>query len=182
MPRLQDLPLEWSLAGARPRGVISYGVLDSKSPRRLHRLFALEAFLCGATPWPASPETFALLPLLKPVGDFESCRFADWRNQAVTLSEAHCAATVYSRPGTTYVFLANLNKDAREVTCTLHPAAFPYPLARPETAAIVASSAAVAGPNAKGKALEKLDVRKLVGKGLRIELPGDGAILIQVSR
>ena len=68
-PDLQDLPLEWSLAGAVPRGVISYGVLDGNAPRRLHRLFAIEAFLGGVTPWPASEETFALLPLLKPLGD-----------------------------------------------------------------------------------------------------------------
>ena len=61
-PDLQDLPLEWSLAGARPRGVISYGVLDAKAPRRLHRLFAIEAFLGGVAPWPASEETFELLP------------------------------------------------------------------------------------------------------------------------
>ncbi len=49
-PDLQDLPLESSLAGAIPRGVISYGVLDSNAPRRLHRLFAIEAFLNGVTP------------------------------------------------------------------------------------------------------------------------------------
>ena len=82
---LQDLPLESSLAGAIPRGVISYGVLDANAPRRLHRLFAMEAFLNDVTPWPASEETFALLPLLKPLGKIEDYRFADWRNQAVTL-------------------------------------------------------------------------------------------------
>ena len=60
-PDLQDLPLEWSLVGAVPRGVISYGVLDKNAPRRLHRLFALEALLGGVTPWPASEETFALV-------------------------------------------------------------------------------------------------------------------------
>ena len=85
-PDLQDLPLEWSLAGARPRGVISYGVLDAKSPQRLHRLFAVEALLGGVTPWPAGPATFELLPLLKPLGDVESYRFADWRSGAVSLS------------------------------------------------------------------------------------------------
>ncbi|MCX6905899.1 MAG: hypothetical protein NTW03_20945, partial [Verrucomicrobia bacterium] len=67
-PDLEDLPLEWSLAGTRSRGVISYGTLDSNAPRRLHRVFALEALLGGVTPWPASEETFALLPLLKPLG------------------------------------------------------------------------------------------------------------------
>ncbi len=33
-PDLQDLPLEWSLAGAISRSVISYGVLDRNVPRR----------------------------------------------------------------------------------------------------------------------------------------------------
>ena len=110
-PDLQDLPLEWSLAGAVPRGVISYGVLDGNAPRRLHRLFAIEAFLGGVAPWPASEETFALLPLLKPLGDIGSYRFADWRNQAVTLSDARCAAAVYSRPGEAYLLLANLDPE-----------------------------------------------------------------------
>jgi hypothetical protein len=49
-PNLPELPLEWSLVGARPRGVISYGQLDANAPRRLHRLFALEALLAGVTP------------------------------------------------------------------------------------------------------------------------------------
>jgi len=182
IPNLDELPLEWSLTGARPRGVISYGVLDSKAPRRLHRIFALEALLNGATPWPADPETFALLPLFKPIGDFASYRFADWRNQAVTLSDADCAAAVYSRSGKSYLFLANLNHNPRKTVCTLHPEKLPCPLPHPAMAAIVASSARIGGPNPEGKTPAKqLDVGRLVGKGLGIELPGDGAILIQVS-
>jgi len=59
-PELTDLPLEWSLVGARSRGVISYGQLDAQSPPRLHRLFAWEALLSGVTPWPASTETCEL--------------------------------------------------------------------------------------------------------------------------
>ena len=50
--------------------MISYGTLDSKAPQTLHRLFAIEAFLGGVTPWPASPETFELLPRLKPLGKY----------------------------------------------------------------------------------------------------------------
>ena len=116
------------------RGVISYGVLDAKAPRRLHRLFAIEALLGGVTPWPASQETFQLLPLLKPLGDIESYRFADWRNEAVTLSHDRCAAAVYSRPGEAYLLLANLDQDPHEVTCVLHPEKLPYPLAHPVAA------------------------------------------------
>jgi hypothetical protein len=174
-PDLQELPLEWSLAGARARGVISYGVLDSKSPRRLHKLFALEAFLGGVTPWAASPETFELLPLLKPLGAIESYRFADWRNTAVTLSDDRCASAVYSKPGETYLLLANLEQSPKEVTCMLHPEQLPYPLARP-TAATRLSLAR----GANQAAALSLDIRQMVGAGLKMTLPGDDAILIQV--
>jgi hypothetical protein len=178
-PNLQDLPLEWSLAGARPRGVISYGVLDSESPRRLHRLFALEALLGGVTPWPASDETFQLLPLLKPLGDIESYRFADWRNQAVTLSDTRCASAVYSRPGEAYLLLANLGQGPRKVTCVLHPERLPYPLGKPAAASRIAAGAAPAGSRDQ-RAAQSLDVRQLVGKGLAIDIPGDDAILIHI--
>jgi hypothetical protein len=178
-PNLEDLPLEWSLAGARPRGVISYGVLDSKAPRRLHRLFAIEAFLGGSTPWPASAETFELLPLLKPLGDIESYRFADWRNQAVTLSDARCASAVYSRPGEAYLLLANLEQSPREVRCVVHPERLPCPLAQPVAARRLAASAAWAG-GADERAALSLDVRQLVGEGLPIEIPGDDAILVHI--
>ncbi len=173
---LKDLPLEWSLAGAVPRGVISYGVLNSKSPRRLHRVFALEAFLGGVAPWPASPETFELLPLLKPLGDLGSYRFADWRNQAVGLSHSRCAAAVYSRPGESYLLLANLDQSPHEVKCVLHPDKLPCPLTRSLTVAKVAASTASTGtPDAAN-----LDVRQLVGEGLPLTIPGDGALLIHV--
>ena len=183
VPDLNNLPLEWSLAGARPRGVISYGVLGAKAPRHLHRLFALEAFLNGATPWPASPETFELLPLLKPVGDFESYRFADWRNQAVSLSDAHCAAAIYSREAKTYVLLANLNQVAAKVNCKVHPEAFPCPLHHPTTALVVASTTARgSSTNREQTKTKRLAVDKLCGEGTVIELPAAGAVLIQVGK
>lgn len=178
-PNLQDLPLEWSLAGARSRGVISYGTIDEKAPRRLHKLFALEAFLGGVAPWPASPETFELLPLFRPLGNIESYRFADWRNQAVSLSEGHCPSAVYSRPGEAYLLLANLDQTPREVTCVLHPEKLPYPLVHPEAAAIVAGgSASVSRPNQRAAAV--LDIRRLVGEGIKITIPGDDALVIHV--
>lgn len=178
-PDLQDLPLEWSLAGARSRGVISYGTIDDKAPRRLHKLFALEALLGGVTPWPASPETFELLPLLKPLGDIESYRFADWRNQAVTLSDPLCASAIYSRPGEAYLLLANLDQAPREVICVLHPEKLPHPLARPVAASMIAAgSASVISPDQR--TASTLDIRRMVGKGLKITIPGDDAIIIQV--
>ncbi len=178
-PDLEDLPLEMSLAGAIPRGAISYGVLDRNAPRRLHRLFAIEAFLNGVAPWPASEETFALLPLLKPLGDIGEYRFADWRNQAVTLSHARCAAAVYSRPGEAYLLMANLDAEPREVTCVLDPQGLPHPLASPTSATRLAATAAGSGSRALSDA-SSLDVRQLVGEGLKIAIPGDGVILIQV--
>ncbi|MHB8971221.1 MAG: DUF6259 domain-containing protein [Pirellulaceae bacterium] len=178
-PDLQDLPLESSLAGAVPRGVISYGVLDGNAPRRLHRLFAIEAFLNGGTPWPASEETFALLPLLKPLGEIENYRFVDWRNQAVTLSDARCAAAVYSRPGEASVLLANLEAEPREVTCVLHLDKLPHPLASPTRATRLVATAAGAGSSVPSEATS-LDIRQLVGEGLQITIPGDDAILLQV--
>lgn len=176
-PDLEKLPLEWSLAGAISRGVISYGVLDAKSPRRLHRQFALEAFLGGVAPWPASPETFELLPLLKPLGRIESYRFADWRNEAVRLSHPRCAAAVYSRPGEAYLLLANLDQAAHEVKCAVNPAKLPCPLDRSLT---VAKLVANIGASEKPDTSAALDVRQLVGDGLPLTIPGDGALMIQI--
>lgn len=178
-PDLQDLPLEWNLAGAVPRGVISYGVLDAKAPARLHRLFAIEAFLGGAAPWPASDETFKLLPLLKPLGDIGQYRFADWRNGAVSLSHARCAAAVYSKPGEAYLLLANLDPMPHEVTCVLHPDKLPHPFARPVAEAKLAAAAAAPGGEAPGGE-SVLDARRLVGEGIKITIPGDDVILLQV--
>ena len=173
------MPLEWSLVGALPRGVISYGVLDANAPRRLHRLFAIEAFLGGVAPWPASEETFGLLPLLKPVGDIGSCRFADWRNRAVVLSHARCASAVYSRPGEAYLLLANLDQSAHEVTCVLHPEKLPHPLARPVAATRLVTPAALAGSRNQQE-VTSLNASQLVGEGVKIAIPGDGAVLIHV--
>jgi hypothetical protein len=177
-PDLDELPLEWSLAGALPRGVISYGVLDAKSPRRLHRLFALEAFLGGVAPWPASDETFELLPLLQTLGDITSYRFADWRNQAVRLSHPRSAAAVYSRQGEAYVLLANLDADPRDITCVLRPDKLPYPIASIAAARLAATTAPGRAPDPPGTGVR--DPRELTGNGIHITIPGDGAILLHV--
>jgi hypothetical protein len=180
-PDLQNLPLEWSLVGAVSRGVISYGTLDANSPRRLHRLFALEAFLGGVTPWPASEETFALLPLLQPLGDISSYQFADWRNQAVTLSDSRCASAVFSRPGEAYLLLANLEQSPSEVTCVLHPEKLPHPLTGAITAAKLNTNAAPSDNSTPQEALN-LNGGQLVGEGVKIVIPGDDAILVHVKQ
>jgi hypothetical protein len=178
-PDLPDLPLEWSLVGARSRGVISYGQIESEAPRRLHRLFALEALLGGATPWPASPETFELFPLLNPLGDFGTYRFRDWRNQAVTLQGNRCASAVYSRPGESYLVLANLEQNAQEVGCVVHPEKLPYPLASP-IAATVLGGAAGTGKIPEERAALSLNAGQLTGDGVKVAVPAEGAVLVHL--
>ena len=159
--------------------MISYGSIDANAPRRLHKLFALEAFLGGVAPWPASPETFELLPLLKPLGDIESYRFADWRNQAVSLSDNRCASAIYSRPGEAYLLLANLEKNPREVRCRVRPEKLPYPLLSP-VAATVLSGMAGASQISEKPAAPDLNIRQLIGEGVQIALPADGAVLLHL--
>jgi hypothetical protein len=172
-PPFQDLPLEWSFVGARSRGVISYGHIDGQAPRRLHKLFAMEALLSGVTPWPASPETFDLFPILKPLGELETYRFADWRQKAVTVSGARCAAALYSRPGECYAVLANLDKDAGEIRCVVNPAILPCPL--PSLA-----SARLLGDGGKNGDEKTLDVGQLTRDGVTIALPADTVRLLHL--
>lgn len=178
-PSLAELPLEWSLVGARPRGVISYGQLDAQSPRRLHRLFALEALLAGVAPWPASPETFELFPVLRPIGAFESCRFADWRNDAVTVRGARSASAIYSRPGEAWLVLGNLNEAAQEVRCVLHPDKLPYPLRSVTSATLLPASNTSTNASDKATPLS-LDAQQLTGGGVTVTIPPDSAVLLHV--
>lgn len=59
-------------------------------------------------------------------GAFESCRFADWQNQAVTIRGARSASAIYSRPYESWLVLGNLNESAQEVGVVLHPDKLPY--------------------------------------------------------
>jgi Domain of unknown function (DUF6259) len=179
-PGLQELPLEWSLVGARPRGVISYGQLDAQSPKRLHRLFALEALLGGVTPWPASSEAFELASILKPLGDIKTYRFADWRNQAVTLDGSRCASAIYSRPGESYVLLGNLEKDPQEVRCVVHPERLPYPPALP-VAATVFRGVAGADQDAEKAGKLNLNIGQLMSEGVKVTIPADSAVLLHIQ-
>lgn len=175
-PALQDLPLEWSLVGARSRGVISYGQLGAESPRRLHRVFALEALLSGVTPWPASPETFDIFPVLKPIGALETCRFADWRNDAVEVEGERCASAIYSRPSESWVLLANLDDAERDVRCVVRPERLPCPLKSLTEAEVMqpadvgASSGAAAG----------LDPRQLTSASVNLKIAADSVLLLRL--
>ena len=178
-PELKELPLEWSLVGARPRGVISYGQIDARAPKRLHQVFALEALLSGVTPWPASTETIELYPVLKALGDLETYRFADWRDGAVSLGGTRTASAIYSRPNESYVLIGNLAKEPRTVQCALHAEKLPYPLRSIHSATIVGQ----AGASAKGTddpASKELAVRQLTGDGVGIRVPGDSVVLVRI--
>jgi len=178
-PSLEELPLEWSLVGARSRGVISYGQLDAQAPRRLHRLFALEALLAGVTPWPASPETFEVFQVLRPVGALESCRFADWRNQAVTIQGTRSASAIYSRPNESWLVLGNLDESAQEVRCVLRPDKLPYPLSSVTSATLFPCSNTSTNVSDKATPLP-LDPRQLTGGGVTLTIPPDTAVLLHV--
>ncbi len=178
-PKLQDLPLEWSLVGARSRGVISYGQLDAKSPARLKTLFALEALLSGVTPWPVSPEAEQLFPVLKPIGSIETCRFVDWQNEAVVLQGGNCASAIYSRPGESYLVLANLDAKEEEVRCIVRPANLPHPITTPRSATLIRTAAnADAGSSPSESAL---DVKALTADGVKISIPADAAVLVRLQ-
>ncbi|MCX8109051.1 MAG: DUF6259 domain-containing protein, partial [Verrucomicrobiae bacterium] len=176
-PDLKDLPLEWSLVGARSRGVISYGQIDAQAPRYLHRMFALEAVVSGVTPWPASQEIIELYPMLRRVGDFSSCRFLDWRNRVVFLGQPRCGSAIYSRPSEAYIVVANLTDAPRKVECRVRAEALPYPLSPVKSAVLFGG---VGGPTGSGGSpgWRSLDVRGLGEEGVTIELPATGAVLI----
>ena len=179
-PNLQELPLEWSLVGARPRGVISYGQLDAQAPRRLHRLFALEALLAGVTPWPASPEAFEL---------FHGSQ-THWRARNLPLRrlakpgrndsrERRSASAVYSRPDESWLVLGNLDDSAQEVRCVLHPDKLPYPLRSVTSATLLPSSNTSTNVSDKAAPLP-LDAQQLTGGGVTLTIPPDTAVLLHV--
>lgn len=175
-PELSELPLEWSLVGARSRGVISYGQLDANSPRRLHRVFALQALVSGVSPWPVSPETLELFPILKPIGDLETCRFSDWRNEAVKLSGKRTACAIYSRADEAWLLVANTGKDEQVVECKLDPAKLPHPLKAPRRVTLEGQS-----KNALRAEPQRLDAQELTTSGVKLTIEGDSVVLLRVE-
>jgi len=168
--KLQELPLEWSFVNARPRGTISYLIIDPKSPRRFHKVFALESFVSGVAPWSASAEAIELNKKLKPLGNLEQYKFADWRNKAVSLNNDDCACAIYSRSGQAYILLANLGADDKEINCTVDSEKLPCPLSSVGKATIIYNDNTVA-----------LDAAKLIGSGEKITVPGDDMILLYIE-
>ncbi len=170
-PKLSELPLEWDFVGARPRGVIGYGIIDQNAPRRLHKLLALESLLtAGVAPWPASPEAIEVCRILEPLGDIEQYRFEDWRNKAVTLEGEDCASAIYSSAREAYVLLSNFVAEPKKVLLKVNPGKLPYPLSAVGSCQVVNVDKSV-----------DLDAGKLTGEGECIGLPPDGAILVHIK-
>ncbi|MBN2021767.1 MAG: hypothetical protein JW809_03150 [Pirellulales bacterium] len=177
-PDLEELPLEFALVRGVSRGVIRGGLVDNNAPARLRRVFALDAILSGVTPWPVDDETFELLSRLEPLGDVATYRFADWRNEAVTLSGGRCASAVFSRGDGAYLLVANLDASPCEVTCALVPEKLPCPLTPSLAAARLPAPGAGDSPGQVEK--QELDARQLIGQGIKIPLAGDEVTVIQV--
>lgn len=173
-PDLEELPLEWSFVGARPRGVISYGLIPAGAPRRLHRVFALEALLGGSAPWPPGPEAFEIFRILKPIGDLTAYRFLDWRRSGLSVERGRLAAAAYVRPGEAFFAIANLEDVPRRARIRLRPGDLLGAFGKVRSAAIVASTG-----SAEFSELQ-LPVADLESEGAYVELPPDGAILLRV--
>lgn len=170
MPKPDQLPLEWSFAGARSRADIEYGSIEPGAPPRIHRLFYLTALMTGTAPWPASYEAADLFKILKPLGSLGLYQFEDWRNRAVRLNGRDYLSAIYSRPGEAYILLANLRSEAREPVCKIDPAAIQNPLASLRSVLLIEESKMTA-----------LNAERLTSGGERILLPGEGVRLLQLK-
>ncbi len=170
MPKPDQLPPEWNLAGARSRADIEYGTVDEKAPQRIHRLFHLTALMTGTAPWPASDEAASLFKILGVLGDIERFHFQDWRNRAVKLDQSDVLSAVYSRPREAYVLLANLQSESRKVNCAIDPQALKHPMASLVSAKLVDEGNMVT-----------LNAGRLAREGDTISLPGLGARLLHLQ-
>jgi hypothetical protein len=171
MPKPEDLPLEWNLAGARSRAIIEYGAIASDASAQLRQQFYLTALVSGVATWPASDGALKLFKLLKPLGDLNQYQFEDWRNKAVRLSHADCYSAVYSRPDEACIVLANLGPVTVNVNCFINLFALRHPIA-----AVAAVTLASEGQESN------LDPTALTGAGQEITIPAASASLIHLRR
>ncbi|MCP5118554.1 MAG: hypothetical protein GY953_47685 [bacterium] len=170
MPKVEELPLEWSFAGARSRGVITTGTVQRNAPKRTYRLHALTGLMTAVTPWRANEPTIEFFKVLRPLGDIETYKFEDWRNTAVQLEGDNCISALYSRQGEAYILLANFNPEPKTVLCKLKPRNLPYALSSIGKAEVV-----------RGDKRISLGAGKLTGSGERIEIGADNVVLLHVE-
>jgi hypothetical protein len=169
MPKPEDLPLEWNLAGARSRAIIEYGSIAASAPTLVRQKFYLTALITGVATWPASDAALELFKLLKPLGDLNQYRFDDWRNEAVRLSNTDCYSAVYSRPNEAGVVIANLAPTPVTLNCVIDPRALKYPIA----------SVGAATLDIEGLSSD-LAPSALTGTGEEIAIPAVSAALIRL--
>jgi hypothetical protein len=171
VPPVQEMPVEWSFAGARSRGVIGYGSIDQNAPERIRKVFALETLLTGVAPWPASEEAIALYKILAPLGDLTRYQFQDWRNRAVRVDAPDCVSAVYSREGEAWILLGNTGSEARQVRVRIDPGKLPAPLRSPGSV-----------QRMEGGVTTRLDVSRVTGEGEPVRIPAAGAVLLRIAR
>ncbi|MCW5980759.1 MAG: hypothetical protein KIT09_21945 [Bryobacteraceae bacterium] len=171
MPKVAELPLEWSFAGARSRGVIVRGTVEDDAPERVFRLHALTGLMTQSMPWRANKHAIEFVKALKPLGDVERYRFEDWRNRAVTLDSGDAISAVYSREGEAYVLVANFSAESQQVLCALRASLLPYSLA-----SITSAERIQDGKSAP------VEASKLAGAGVRLTLPPENVVLLRVRQ
>lgn len=171
MPRPEDLPLEWNMAGARSRAVIEYGTIAGNAHAQVRQSFYLTALVTGVATWPASDGALELFKLLKPLGRLDQYHFEDWRNQAASLSHRDCYSAIYSRQDETWVVLANLGATPVKLNCVVNPRALGHPLADVGAATLITAEHESA-----------LDPNALSGTGQEITLAAAGACLLHLTR
>ena len=169
VPPMQEMPLEWTFAGARSRGVIGYGSIDQSAPARIRKVFALEALFAGVAPWPASEEAIALDKILVALGDLTNYKFEDWRNRAITLDNPDCISAVYSRGGEAWILLGNTSPEPRQVRLRISPGNLPVPL--PSLGSV---------QRIEGGSTSSLDASRAGNEGESIRIPADGAVLLRI--
>ena len=170
IPPVGELPPEWNLAGARPRGIIGYGTIHPDAVPGLSRRLAIETMLTGVTPWPAEQEAMDLYSMLAPMGNPEQYKFVDWRNAAVTIRGKECVSAVYSKSGIAYALLGNLGDSDVDAEVKIDPAGFPFPMKEMRSAIMLLPEGKVS-----------LRVEELDRNGQSIALPAHGAVLIEVK-
>jgi len=171
MPKPEELPLEWNFAGARSRGVITYGTINREAPRRLYQLHAITTLMTSVAPWSATAEAMALYKILKPLGDIEQYKFEAGRNKAVKLDDRDCLTAVYSKSGEAYVLLANLDLNPKKAHILIDPKNLPYPLAAIKSVEILGKEGAVV--SLKASNIDK--------GGEEVTIPADDVVLIRIK-